>query len=97
MEISERIIALREARGFSTNKLANRAGISQSYLREIELGKKNPTIEILSYICEALDVSLSGFFSENTTTVHPILMTEIQRLNESQQIKLADCLRTLHE
>ena len=97
MEISERIIALREARGFSTNKLANRAGISQSYLREIELGKKNPTIEILSYICEALDVSLSGFFSENTATVHPILMTEIQRLNESQQIKLADCLRTLHE
>ena len=61
MEISERIIALREARGFSTNKLANRAGISQSYLREIELGKKKPTVEILSYICEALDVSLSGF------------------------------------
>lgn len=97
MDISERIIALRESRGFSTNKLANRAGISQSYLREIEMGKKKPTVEILSYICDALNVSISGFFSEDDAAVNPILMTEIRRLNESQQIKLADCLRTLHE
>lgn len=97
MEISERIITLREARGFSTNKLANRAGISQSYLREIEMGKKNPTVEILSYICDALNVSLSAFFAEDDATVHPVLLTEVQRLNETQQMKLAECLRAIRE
>lgn len=97
MEISERIITLREARGFSTNKLANRAGISQSYLREIEIGKKNPTVEILSYICDALNVSLSDFFSEDDAAVNPILMTEIKHLSEHRQIKLAEWLHAMRE
>lgn len=48
MDIGERIIFLRTAKQYSVNKLANLAGISQSYLRDIELGNKNPTVEILS-------------------------------------------------
>jgi transcriptional regulator with XRE-family HTH domain len=28
----------------------------------VELGKKNPTVEILSYLCDALDISLQEFF-----------------------------------
>lgn len=37
-----RIKELREKAGYTVNKLANLAGISQSYLRDIELGNKNP-------------------------------------------------------
>ena len=51
MEVGKRIVELRERKNISTNKLANLAGISQSYLRDIEMGKKNPTVEMLSYIC----------------------------------------------
>lgn len=54
MEVGKRIIELREKKNFTTNYLANKAGISQSYLRAIELGKKNPTVEMLTYICDAL-------------------------------------------
>ena len=42
MNVASRIIYLREQKGLTTNKLANMAGISQSHLREIELGLRNP-------------------------------------------------------
>ena len=54
MDIGSRITQLRKAKGISTNKLANLAGVSQSYLREVEMGKKNPTVETLSYLIFAL-------------------------------------------
>lgn len=90
MDVSKRIIQLREAKAISTNKLANEAGISQSYLREIELGKKNPTVEVLSYICYALNISLRDFFSENDSTINPFLQTALESLSESEQLKLAE-------
>ena len=95
MDVSKRIIQLREMRGYSTNKLANRAGISQSYLREIEMGKKNPTIEVLSYICDALDVSIQVFFSTEGSHLHPVLQSAITKLNENEQIKLAEFINQL--
>lgn len=90
MDLSNRIIQLREEAGISTNKLANKAGISQSYLREIEIGKKNPTVEILSYICDALNISLETFFSENAKEINPVLLDSIKMLTYEQQKKLAE-------
>ncbi len=64
MDVGKRITYLRTKKQYSVNKLATLAGISQSYLRDLELGNKNPTIEILSYICDALDITLKDFFNE---------------------------------
>ena len=66
MNVGKRITFFRTAKNYSVNKLATLSGISQSYLRDIELGNKNPTIEILSYICDALNISLREFFDEQT-------------------------------
>ena len=60
MNVGKRI-TFSHRKNYSVNKLATLSGISQSYLRDIELGNKNPTIEILSYICEALNISLREF------------------------------------
>lgn len=68
MDVGKRITFFRTAKGYSVNKLATLSGISQSYLREVELGNKNPTVEILSYICDALDIALHDFFDINTNT-----------------------------
>ncbi|MCM1055455.1 MAG: helix-turn-helix domain-containing protein [Bacteroides sp.] len=90
MDVAKRLKALREKRGITTNKLANLAGISQSHLREIELGQRNPTVETLSYFCEALGVSLGEFFREEDNGVNPCLMSSILRLSDEQQLALAD-------
>ena len=64
MEVGKRIKQLREQKNYTINKLANEAGVSQSYLRDIELENKNPTIEFLSLICKTLNISLKDFFDD---------------------------------
>lgn len=95
MDIGERITQLRIERNLTTNKLANLARISQSYLRDVELGKKNPTVEFLSYICYGLNISLESFFAESNADIDPGLLTVIRRLTKEEQIKLADFLSTM--
>ena len=94
MNVGKRIIELREARNISTNKLANMAGISQSFLRDVERGIKNPTTETLSYFCDALNISLSDFFSDEKE-INPFLKTALKKLNNEQQIQLADFINSL--
>lgn len=70
IQIGKRIIELREKRNLSTNKLANIAGISQAYLRQVELGKTNPTIDMLSYIIAAMGISIFEFFDVDNCLNH---------------------------
>lgn len=64
MDIGGKIRFYREQKGYTVNKLANLCGISQSYLREVELNSKNPTVEMLNIICDSLEISLKDFFDE---------------------------------
>ena len=95
MKVGERITELRNLRGITVNKLANLAGVSQSHLRDIELGIKNPTIETLSHICDGLRISISGFFDIEKNDISPILMSSIKLLNEEQQKLLSDFLESI--
>ena len=63
MDIGKRIISLREQKGWTTNRLANMSGVSQSFLRAVELGQKGISVESLSAVCWALGVSLETFFA----------------------------------
>ena len=96
MNIGEKITYYRKKKNYSVNKLANLAGISQSYLRDIELGNKNPTIEFLSYICEALNISLKDFFDDDTPSLlHDPLICHIYQLSPKQKDALLTLLNTL--
>ena len=48
----------REKIGWSQYKLAKIVGITQSFMNEIESGKKSPSIEVFFRICEALDIKV---------------------------------------
>lgn len=97
MDISARIKFFREQKGYTVNRLANIAGISQSYLRSVELGQKNPTVEILSEICWALDISLKDFFDDDTlaSLQQDEILREIYRLTPKQRQNLANFLKSL--
>ncbi|MDE7406493.1 MAG: helix-turn-helix domain-containing protein [Clostridiales bacterium] len=62
-DIAKRIRELREARNLTQNALANNAGISPTYIYQLERGKKSPTIEYLNHICWGLGITLEEFFS----------------------------------
>lgn len=67
MDFSKRIIQMRNTKGISTNKLAKMAGISQSFMRDIEMGKSQPTIDTLEKICSALEIELVDLFLEESS------------------------------
>lgn len=94
MDVGKRIIYLREKKNYTTNKLANLAGISQSHLREIELGKRSPTIETLSYFCDALGIDLAEFFDDDSK-INPFLIVSLKQLSDEQQQSLAEILNTV--
>jgi PAS domain S-box-containing protein len=60
-EIGDKIKVLRKQKKLQQIALAKKAGISQSYLSNIENGEKSPTIRILNKISEALGLSLIDF------------------------------------
>lgn len=99
MNIGKQITGFRLQKGYSVNKLANMSGISQSYLRDVELGNKNPTVEILSYICDALNISLADFFNEycSQQVSSDSLMQEIYRLSPGQRKSLAEFLHSMNQ
>ena len=48
----------REVLGLSQHKLAEQLGITQTFLSEIERGRKNPSLEQFFKLCDALDIKL---------------------------------------
>lgn len=86
MDVGKRITNLRATKGLTTTALAHKAGLAQSHLRDIELGNKNPTVETVSYICEALDISLAEFFSEEleNSLAEDEVLRVIYRLSKPQ-------------
>jgi DNA-binding XRE family transcriptional regulator len=60
MDIPKRLKKLREARGWNVSELARASGLSQPYLRQIELGiKRNPSAAVLNQLAVALGVTVA--------------------------------------
>ena len=92
MDVGSRIKCLRIKRNLTINKLANISGVSQSYLRDIELGNKQPTVDYLEYICFGLGITLKDFFSADDASA---LDEASQKLSEKQKGLLVDFLNSL--
>ena len=97
MNVGKRITELRKQHGLTTNGLATKAGIAQSYLRDVELGNKNPTIEMIGLICENLGISVYSFFNspDFKSSIDDEILSCISNLNDTQKIALRDFLITL--
>lgn len=98
MDVGKRITELRTAKGLTTNRLANLCGLSQSFVRSVELGEKGITVESLRLLCDALGISLRDFFNvpeESAVLNQDQLANLIGRLNDCQREALAAFLRTI--
>ena len=62
VEIGQRVLELRRAKGLTLKQVASRAHQSLSLISQIELGKSAASISTLYKIATALEVTLSSFF-----------------------------------
>lgn len=85
MNVIERIEELRNARGWSVNRLAIESTIPQSTLSSILHRDDSLKIDTLQKICEGLQVTLSQFFmngeqKEAVSAQEKILLDEFRKL-----------------
>jgi len=62
VKLGWQIKKIREDKNFTQQKLADKVGIHLSYIGNIEIGAKQPSLETLFRIAEALGVKVSDFF-----------------------------------
>ncbi len=60
-QVSERVKAQRQQRGWSLEQLAASSGVSRSMLSQIERGEANPTLAVTCKIAQSFGMSLAEF------------------------------------
>lgn len=64
-QVAERIRLFRTQKGISQLELANKASFSQSFLANLESGKKRPSVLTILRIAGALGVNPRDFFPDS--------------------------------
>lgn len=66
MKLGKSIKAIRNNKKFTQAELAAKAGISRSYLADVEANRYNPSLETLNKIADALEVHIGDLIIEDT-------------------------------
>ncbi len=61
-QLGRRIAYLRKNKRISQLELSIDSDISKSYLSDLECGRRNPSVMVLSRICAALEITLEELF-----------------------------------
>ena len=93
MDVSKRLIALRERCGLTQNGLAERAGVSQTHLRRVELGQADITVGHLQLLCDAMSIPVEEFFKDESNSDE--IATAFSKLSPKQKTLLLAFLESL--
>ena len=93
MEVSKRLIDLRERCGLTQNGLTERAGVSQTHLRRVELGQADITVGHLQLLCDAMSISIQEFFEQESNSDE--IAVAFSKLSPKQKILLLAFLESL--
>ncbi len=85
LELGRRIRALREAKTLPLREVAGAAGVSESFLSQVERGVANPSVASLRRIAEALGESVGAFFHGPATPERVVRAGARRRLVHPQR------------
>jgi len=75
-DFGARIRAFRKMRRLTLKSVASHAGVSESFLSQVERGNSGASVSTLKLIAEALGLSLSDLFSEGGAPQHRVVRPE---------------------
>ena len=87
MDISKRLKDVRKAKKISVYKLSQLSGVSETHIRDLERGDKNPSIDTLSKLALPLGLTLSELLND---------AEEVSYLNKNEKA-LVECFRHLSD
>ena len=85
MDISKRLKDVRTSKDMSVYKLSQLSGVSETHIRDLERGDRNPSFDTLSKLAQPMGLSLSELFNEND---------DIAFLNKEEK-ELVECYRMM--
>lgn len=93
----ERLKRLRRSRGLSIRELARRSGVSHVSISLIERDRNSPSVSSLKAILDALDTTLSAFFSDPLPEATPVVYRadELVELADGQSLSYRQVGRNL--
>ena len=68
LDIAKRLKNARESKNISVYKLSQISGVSETHIRDLERGTRNPSFDTLSRLVKPLGLSLADIFKESTST-----------------------------
>lgn len=71
MKLHERIKKLRTDQGISVYRLARLSDVSENYIRIIEKGDNQPSVQILEKLVRSLGMTLAEFFRDDESILYP--------------------------
>ena len=87
MNVLDKIVQLREARKWSEYQLAEKSGLTQSTISSWYRKNMLPTIPSLQKICDAFDITLSQFFTEENEEIHSLTGNQIKLLRVATRLQ----------
>ena len=80
LQLGPRIRALRQARNVTLRELAGRAGVTESFLSQVEREVTSPSIASVQRIAHALDLSIAELFTEDAPHSRIVRRAERRRI-----------------
>lgn len=97
MGVGEKIKELRKKNNLKLEELAEKTGLSISYISLIERGLKNPSLKALERIAKAFNLPPSYFLSENEDeTIETFLRTKTN-LDEDERKMIIQLIKSLEK
>jgi transcriptional regulator with XRE-family HTH domain len=81
LELGPRLRSLRTARGLTLRELAQRAGVTESFLSQAERGVATPSIASIQRIARGLGLSIADLFAEVESVGLVVRATERRRIS----------------
>ena len=94
MDVGKRLIEIRDRCWLTQNKLADKAGVSQTHLRRVELGQADITVGHLQLLCDAMGITLQEFFNTEEQQ-HDDLSIALSKLTPKQKKLLIAFIESL--
>lgn len=66
MEIEERLKQIRNSKKLSIYKVSQESGISQNHIKDLENGRRNPSLETIKRLAVSLGITLPELLNENS-------------------------------
>ncbi len=79
VDVGERLRAIRRLRRATLRSVAERAGLSESFLSQVERGKANPSVASLTRIAAALAVHVADLFEPDQARAAPRVLKRARR------------------